>query len=389
MDTVYETNVRSLRCYAARGQTPFAPPIRNLTEDTPIVLDFDVLKQQYTPYQLYIIPCDANWQLATVGTSRFVTGINQYIISDFSYSIGARVPYVHYRVVLPEVLAAGNYVAAVHRGSNRQDLLLTARFMVYSGAVEVQARVAAALGRNSHSRSHRLDVTVRHDGLPNINPFTDLLVHIRQNRSWLHLRKLQRPTRTKSRSTLVYSPVYGESDFCALPSFRRFDTRRLRFRNLGIANWQQDSEGRWRAQLQRDRIRSDRPHAPERDLNGGFIHGSAEPVQGRDDYVEVQLSLEATTPFASDPYVVGNFNHWRREPEAQLHYDSSQRTYTTTMLLKQGYYEYLYWVSEGGFEPIEGCWAQSENEYEIFVYHIDRARRAEALVGYLRLSGTP
>ena len=386
-DTVYEPSVQSLRCYVDRGEQLLSPPVRDLHERAPLVLDFDVLESYYTPYQLYIIPCDAEWQPLNIHTASFVSGINQYLITEFSYSVATKVPYVHYRVELPEVLRAGNYVAAVHRGGNRLDLLLTTRFMIYSGDVQIQAEVNATLQSKTYSQYHRLVLEVNYGKLSSINPYTDLLVYIRQNRNWLQMRKLVRPTRGRGRNTMLYAPIYGESDFCALPSFRHFDTRRLHFRSLRISKWQQDEKGRFHAYLQPDRSRLERPHIPEEDINGSFLHSSADPVQSAGDYVEVHLRLVPREDLSVAPHVVGGFNQWQPSPSNQLRYDSSSHTYATTLHLKQGYYEYLYWLPNKGFLPLEGCWAQSENEYEVFVYHIDRYRRIQPLLGYLRISG--
>lgn len=389
IDTVYEASVHSLRCYADRKETPLAPPIRALQENITLVLDFDVLEPQYTNYQAYIILCNAEWQPSKRISTRFVAGINQYNIHDFRYGVGTRTPYVHYRLALPNVLIAGNYVVVVHKGSNRRDLLLTARFMVHSDAVKVEASLTLALQQKDRNQNHRLILHLDHSRLPKVNPYSDLFVYIRQNRSWLTMRKLTRPTRSQDRATLIYAPIYAESDFCAVPSFRRFDTRRLRFKNTGIARWQQDTQGIFHVYLREDASRVATAHTPTQDMNGQYLLGTTDLIHPEGDYLQVHFRLHTEQPLSKPVYVLGGFNHRMRRTEGRLHYDSTTRAYTTEMTLKQGYYEYLYWVEGKGFEALEGCWAESENEYEIMVYYIDRTRRTEPLVGYLRVQGQP
>ena len=74
-----------------------------------------------------------------------------------------------------------------------------------------------------------------------------------------------------------------------------------------------------------------------------------------------------------------------------MQYDSVQRIYTSRILLKQGWYDYQYVLKsrELPYYHFEGSHFETENYYEIFVYHRPYMPRADLLVGYLRLAKNP
>ena len=384
IDTTYVNTVRAVRCYVDRGDRVAGPAVRLLNDQQLLILSFDVLDLAYKPYEAYLVLCNSEWQAAEVPSTRFVKGVNLYPINDFSYQSQVALPYLRYRFELPQVLRAGNYVIVVHRLADPKDILLSARFMVYDGTVGIDASAVASLQRANYSRTHRIVTKIDQSRRPAANPNTDFIVHIRQNRNWLFTQKITH-VNVRNRNELIYAPPFGGSDFCALPSFRRFDTRSFFNRNTGISLWERDEKGVYHAQLQVDRTRASSPHVPLKDINGSYFIESTDHSVA--EYVKVHFKLSVDHPLADPVYVLGEFNQWKQQPEAKMRYDSLNKYYLSTLTLKQGYYEYLYWTENKGFEALEGCWSQSENEYEVLVYYKDRGRREEPLVGYLRFQG--
>jgi hypothetical protein len=65
--------------------------------------------------------------------------------------------------------------------------------------------------------------------------------------------------------------------------------------------------------------------------------------------------------------------------------------YELTLLLKQGYYNYIYvYVPNGSHvadhKNLEGSHWQTENDYQIFVYFREMGSRYDRLVGYRQLN---
>ena len=213
-------------------------------------------------------------------------------------------------------------------------------------------------------------------------------MYIRQNRNWLSLRKLKQATRSQGRYQVVYKSVFGENDFCAPPSFRRFDTRNWYFKGTGIRKWEQDNNGLTHVYLNKAHSRVKQTHEPLPDINGNYLIGNNSFTQRDGRYTTVHLQLALEEPMAQPIHVLGNFNHWARSPQTRMRYDSTTNRYSTEINLKQGYYEYLYWTQNDSFEAIEGCWAHSENEYEVMIYYVDRDNWTEPMVGYLRFQNS-
>ena len=70
--------------------------------------------------------------------------------------------------------------------------------------------------------------------------------------------------------------------------------------------------------------------------------------------------------------------------ENKMSYDNGM--YTCRQLLKQGFYDYQYWVSPVGKSKngnlVEGNYFQTENLYEVLVYYRPYQPNADLLVGY-------
>jgi hypothetical protein len=126
-------------------------------------------------------------------------------------------------------------------------------------------------------------------------------------------------------------------------------------------------------------------------LNGAF---NIDNLDYRDlaftNYVNVNFTL-ASPPVNGDVFVTGAFSNWNLNQENKMQYDSVQKSYTSKMLLKQGWYDYQYVVksSQLPYYYFEGSHFETENYYEIFVYHRPYQPRADLLIGYLRLEKNP
>ncbi len=106
------------------------------------------------------------------------------------------------------------------------------------------------------------------------------------------------------------------------------------------------------------------------------------------DYVWVFLNLDAPEPFIDGQvYVTGAFSDWQINQNYVLNYNSNDLQYQGAMLLKQGYYNYMYSFKDfyGGAatsKKIEGSHFETENDYIVIVYHKPFGSRHERIVGY-------
>ena len=90
-------------------------------------------------------------------------------------------------------------------------------------------------------------------------------------------------------------------------------------------------------------------------------------------------------------YVIGGFSDWQLKEEFKLTYNTDKMQYETSMLLKQGYYNYHYALNDTTTKRvdvsyIEGTHYQTRNDYFIYVYYRAVGDRHDSFVGFLKTS---
>ena len=105
------------------------------------------------------------------------------------------------------------------------------------------------------------------------------------------------------------------------------------------------------------------------------------------DYTYVTFNLNSFSS-EGDPalYILGSFNNFQPSEECRMKYNEARKTYTCTLLLKQGYYNYGYYsmnknnVLENTLT--EGDHYETENDYYIFFYQKNYTFNYDELIGY-------
>jgi len=117
-----------------------------------------------------------------------------------------------------------------------------------------------------------------------------------------------------------------------------------------------------------------------------------EDAQIQADYVWVNFCLKQN-PFLENGnlYLFGALTDWNIKEEAKLNYDERMSCYETSLLLKQGYYNYTYlFIPEdtqlASQEAIDGHFYQTSQDYYIFVYLYDYDYGYDRLLGYRKIS---
>mgnify|MGYP001802641343 FL=1 len=140
-----------------------------------------------------------------------------------------------------------------------------------------------------------------------------------------------------------------------------------------------------------DRSRSRDVYSQYEDLNGAYVVSNLDN-RGDElnaDYVRTHFFLEADQKVTGDVYVVGAFNNRTLTPENRMIYDPALKGYTTDLLLKQGFYNYHYYVSDdqpNNSYVFDGSYFEVDNEYDILVYTRPIGSRGDILAGYTQIS---
>lgn len=383
-DAIYEKRIKSVLLHPSTNTADkvIAPPVIHIAQQAPLVLSFDDLNTRQENYYVYIIPCNAMWQRSNLLNAEFLKMSNTFPITAFKYYVNTTPPYIHYTFEVPKVGVPGNYVLVAYQNLNKKDALFSLRFMVFNRETRIEHTLTPPFNHpHEREKKQQVRISVHYKGLNPPNPLKNFTVIIRQNQQWDRILILNRPNQMSHReSVLSYQPIDGNT-FYAPRNFRSFHTGVPNLRGKNVAKVQVLPEKKT-VILNADKIRRSLSYVPMNDINGNYMPSTADPTAFTADYVYVTFTLKEPPLFEKEIYVMGRFNLWRRTEENKMKYDEEKKWYTTTILLQQGYYDYMYYVDKDPCE-IEGCFFQSNNEYEIFVYYRDPLRiNRDILTGY-------
>jgi hypothetical protein len=387
-DLTYEEQIKTVSIHPAVNdpQATLLPAVTALGQWN-LILEFDDLSTQRDSYYAKIIHCNFDWTKSTLMDLDFMTEYNEFPINNFEYSADSHIPFIHYWLNVPPVKLPGNYLMMVYRGSDKEDVILTKRFMVHDRQVTVQPDRNLIGAGNIAMLNQQLNFTVNYKNLDILNPLENVKVVIRQNQRWDNLASDLRPSFVREiEKQLEYRFFEDSKMFKGGNEFRFFDLRSLNNPGRNVDRVDRSVKP-FEAYIQPDKSRADEVYGQYLDMNGGFILDNFDYRDATfSNYAFVNFTL-ISKPLPGDVYVTGAFHQWNLNSENRMLYDSARREYYARLVLKQGWYDYQYLLQSKELPPyhLEGSHFETENSYEIFVYYRPFQPRADMLIGYLRL----
>lgn len=388
IDKTYEPFIKTVKLYPNLNTVTqdMEAPVVSLARYPGLTLEFDALVEDYLALQARIIHCNADWTQSRLSDIEFLSEYNVFDLTQFDYSQNTKTLYANYRFQIPKPKVSGNFVVAVYQNNNQNDLLLTKRFALFEDKIAVKPTIGLSTGVMSRDFNQQIEFSLNYKGLDISNPLTDLFVVIRQNQRWDNSIQGLNPTQVREeRSEVEYRHFNLENNFKGGNEFRFFDLRQYSFRGQNIAFINKDSNP-IQVQVVHERTRADQAYAQFRDLNGNYFIETKEAGAGylETDYMNVKFRLRSPEALSSPIFVMGAFNDWQKDKENKMKYDPTLGEYSGELLLKQGFYNYLYYVDDPNGDPyaIEGSFYQTENQYDILVYFRPLGTFTERLVGY-------
>lgn len=391
-DHVYDESIKSVQAYLATGREDevLNPAVTPLSQERPVVLEFDRLNARQQRLLVKLRHCDANWTPSTLNDTQFLYDFNEFIITDGQISVNTRIPYVHYRFVMPRVRISGNYLLVVQEeGGNT---LLTQRAMVYQDGVVVTAKLGSPIGPGGRETRQPIEFNVMHPDFELVNPAMEVKAVMRQNYRWDNAMVIPKPTYIHdAQRRLEYVFFEPKQQFKGLSEFRAFDTRSLNFRSIGVQSINLEASP-IEVNLVPDKSRQTMAYTQDPDINGMRIFGNKQygnaGVNG--DYTWVDFELETGTKAPGEVYIQGELTDWSQQEGARLLFDIERGVYSGRLLLKQGYYNYYYALKPNAAAApdasfFEGSHFETDNIYDILIYYRPPGTRADLLIGYEQL----
>lgn len=384
-DLVYYEHLKSVEIIHNRDFGEL--PIINMKNPSRLLLKFDDLEGGDKLYTYRIIHCNKNWQASDLDDFEYLDGFNGEEIDNVAYSAGTLTDYTHYQLSLPNDdirwTISGNYLLVVYEGEIDTGVpVISKRFMVTEQVATVAMNIDSprdVLYLKSH---HRIGLKLNTKDLRVANPLIELSASVFQNSRWDNYQyDIQAENIASNQVIWRNNP---EIRFGACKPFRNFRFFSLKYVTDFIYSIDLEKDETV-VLLDLQESRSNRRFIDDFDLNGRFFIKNDDRTQAntQSEYAKVVFTYEVPLPYQNDMYIVGPFNSWKPLPEFKMDYLPNERIYYKEILLKQGYYDYLFALSDGdssSTEETEGDFFETRNTYTSVIYYSEYGTRFDRII---------
>lgn len=390
---VFNDKVRSLK--VQQEGNFLAPPIYELGTDARVCVSFDVLGSERLYLRYSLTHCGPDWRPSGLLESDYLDSFNEAEADDYAFSQATFVPYVNYRICLPNAdmapLLSGNYLVRVYPEGEPDRPLLQARFSVVEPHARITGGVSSLTDRGNNDTYQQLSLRVDLGSYRVNDPFSEIEIRVEQNGVDVTPPSPIRPLRVEP-TALIYEHVPGLI-FPAGNEYRRFETVRTDYNGMHIAGNKLNEMGFYTATLTTDAERATHPYIFDRTQHSRFKvddYNSTDPDVGA-DYVLTHFTLDFPRLMNGDIVLDGEFARTLPDAQRVMEYNEETGLYEKDVLLKQGSYNYQYAarLNRPGARPdpapVEGDHYETSNEYVVRVYHRPPGARYTRLIGTAQL----
>lgn len=396
--SVNDERIRSLRAYTNSAPLETGLPVLEQANSDYLIVEFDILNDDRDYLRYELLPCKYDWSPSQITTFEAIDGFNEGRIEDFAYSRATTVPYVHYRLELPnedmKLKISGNYAIRIYDENDPETTLMTVCFAVSENTVPVSGLVTSRTDRDYNRQHQQLELTADFENTEVRDLYNEVFLVIEQNGRPDTRRVLTKPLRVSGRKI-----IYEHLDpliFTAGNEYRRFETvsNTLTGMNVDAIEYKAPYYNHY---LVTDQPRNRQSYLYDETLRGGYLirEYNSDESDIDADYVVVHFTL--ASPELEDTDIFIDTDAFQREfsPVSRMLFNRATGQYEKAALLKQGAYSYQYvavpsGVHSGLTRTIEGDRYQTNNIYKVLVYYRRPGERYDRLIGNARFtSGQP
>lgn len=363
-------------------------PIIGLHSEDLINIDFDDFTHSYHRYAFKIEHCDADWSVSQgIFPSDYLEGFpNDNLIGNFEESFNTTVLYSHYHFQIPnenvKLKSSGNYKITVYDLNNDDKPVFKACFMVVEPLMTAGLKVTTQTDIDTNRAHQQVEMSLYYGNLRVTDYPSQIKTVILQNGRYDNAVYNTKPQFVKQDGLeWKHNP---DLIFQGNNEYHKFEMLDVSHPTMGIENINWDGKNynafTWPSEP--------RPNYDyDESANGGFLIRNSENrnITTTCDYLQVHFKL-ISPPADGDIYLNGNWTNDSFLQKYKMTYNPAGKYYSSTVLLKQGYYSYQYLIlhSDGTTAPVpsEGSFYQTRNRYQALIYYRSPGGRYDQLVAY-------
>jgi hypothetical protein len=353
---------------------------------TVLELSFDDLDADSKQYKYKVAHKTHDWKPSRLLSSQYINGFDQNNIINVTNSFNTLQNYTHYSVQIPnintEITKSGNYLLSVLDADD--EVIFTRRFVLFENSATIAVAVDRSRNIKTVNTQQTIQFSINHPGIRINNPGQEINVALIKNNNWNEIINNLQPTFFKQ-NQLIYTYT-NKTNFWGGNEYLNFDSKIIRNRSLNIVKIvKKDVYNHYIYPYTYNQF-AQYTYSP--DINGQF---AVRTLEGNDnsteaDYALMHFTLAVTAPFnEKEVYVFGAFNDFSISDNNKMNYGSKNQTYTTSILLKQGFYNYTFaTVGKDNLvntNEINGSFFQTENEYTVLVYYKPTGSLYDRVIG--------
>ena len=357
-----------------------------------LTLSFDIIDGEGEVLNYTFIHCTHDWQPSDIQRVQYAAGFDSDRLDDYAFSRNTLIDYVNYQLQFPNddmtPMLSGNYLLIVY-GDDLSDLYFTRRFMVLDEKAHVGATVPRYPDELAFTDTHQqlnISVDINNYLTGNTQQYSSLT--IRQNGRWDNAAVGLKPTFVyPDRISFEHHPL---TVFEAGNQYRRFNTSNFYFQSENLAHIRQTDES-FEIDIATCMSRAHQAYTSYEDIHGEkFVYVEDENLDNNTeaDYCRVNFFYQSEAPLThEDLYIMGALNDWRFDESNKMRYDYRLHGYTCSMVLKQGYYNFMFATIDRktgqiGTDLTAGNHWETNNVYKLYFYFYNALKGYDELIGY-------
>lgn len=371
-------------------------------------ISFDEMSHDLRQYSYTVRHLNRDWTPSALSSFEYLQGFTTADITDYASSTTTQQAYTHYAFTFPntdmQLTVSGNYALLIYEDGDINQLVATVCFSVVEPLADISAQVRSNTDIEFDGRYQQLDININTAALDIKDPSLVSVV-VQQNGRTDNQVTLTTPTYVEP-ARLRYSNK-RELIFEGGNEFRHFDAYSVYYAGYHVDKMRY-AQGEYHALLDTDALRGTLSkgvgreglgYLTEYDTNGQW-RINAEKTDDPDvdaEYVWVHFCLPVSQPIMDGRVCVGGglfYNLFSADNIMQ--YDPDEQCYYLYAYLKQGAYDYMYYVAPSQNNgkttdaaatllPLEGSHWQTQNEYTVYMYYRPFGCRYDRLVGLKRV----